>query len=182
MRNRLLSSAPADRSRPESAEEEPERHGPTADEIASDQRHQSLDRAGRKAEHEPARQDVPDYRRHGDVSKAGAHRDRERLGRECAGRTIRSPTKENEDQSHIAEGIHGERCRRSGGCDDEPAKGRPDAPREIEAHAVERDRVRQFHRGTMSPTDDCQAGPLRALPHPIKNVKNRRSHGVTRPK
>jgi hypothetical protein len=37
-------------------------------------------------------------------------------------------------------------------------------------------------RGTISPTSDCQAGPLNAVPQPTRKVKASRSQGVTRPK
>jgi hypothetical protein len=37
-------------------------------------------------------------------------------------------------------------------------------------------------RGTISPTEDCQAGPLSAVPQPMRKVKVKSSHGVTRPK
>ena len=36
-------------------------------------------------------------------------------------------------------------------------------------------------RGTISPTDACQAGLLSALPQPIRNVKVSSSQGVIRP-
>jgi hypothetical protein len=37
-------------------------------------------------------------------------------------------------------------------------------------------------RGTMSRTDDCQAGLLRAVPQPIRKVKVKSTQGVIRPK
>jgi hypothetical protein len=36
-------------------------------------------------------------------------------------------------------------------------------------------------RGTMSPTEACQDGLLRAVPQPRRKVKMSRSHGVTIP-
>ena len=36
-------------------------------------------------------------------------------------------------------------------------------------------------RGTMSPTEDCQAGLLSAVPQPIRKVKVSSSQGVIRP-
>jgi len=36
-------------------------------------------------------------------------------------------------------------------------------------------------RGTISPTEDCQAGPLSAEPQPIRKVKTRSSQGVISP-
>ena len=35
-------------------------------------------------------------------------------------------------------------------------------------------------RGTMSPTEACQAGALNAAPQPMRKVKSSSSHGVTR--
>src|SRR5690606_29315864 len=36
-------------------------------------------------------------------------------------------------------------------------------------------------RGTMSPTEACQAGALNAVPHPMRNVKSNKNHGVMSP-
>src|SRR5687767_10539314 len=36
-------------------------------------------------------------------------------------------------------------------------------------------------RGTMSPTDACQAGALNAAPQPIRNVNSSNNHGVITP-
>src|SRR6185436_1343343 len=36
-------------------------------------------------------------------------------------------------------------------------------------------------RGTMSPTEACHAGPLNAVPQPIRNVNSNSSHGLSTP-
>src|SRR5690606_825791 len=37
-------------------------------------------------------------------------------------------------------------------------------------------------RGTIAPTEACQAGALIAAPHPIRKLKNNSSHGLARPR
>lgn len=37
-------------------------------------------------------------------------------------------------------------------------------------------------RGTISPTDACQAGPFSAAPQPMRKVKSSSSHGVIMPR
>ena len=84
--------------------------------------------------------------------------------------------------SEIADciGYEGRSCP-SGG-NDYPADCRTDAARDVHAHAVEGNGLRQILAGTMSRTDDCQAGLLRAVPQPIRKVKVRSTQGVIRPK
>ena len=65
---------------------------------------------------------------------------------------------------------------------DQPTNGRPDTACDVHPMLLRATAAGISERGTISPTNDCQAGPLKAVPQPTRKVKASRSQGVTRPK
>ena len=143
------------------------------DQVAGDQRHQRLNGDCGEAEHRAAHQHDADFRRHGDIADARRHGAPSGSG----GRTLRRrsgpPSRQDDDQPDIADRIDRESRERAGGRDDHAADGRSDAARELKPMLLRVMAAGRSDRGTISPTNDCHAGPLKAVPHPTRKVKNK---------
>ena len=105
--------------------------------------------------------------------------------RDSGGRTRgsdRPPAHQHDDQRDIAHRIDRERREGAGRRDDDAADRRPTLRAMLKPMLLSAIAAGRSERGTISPTSDCQAGPLNAVPQPIRNVKASRSQGVTSPK